>query len=176
MADADRALGNREYERARAMLESLARQGYTDAEFKLAGMYVDAVGIPRNLDRGMNLYKSAARKGHAGAMFFLATELNRGVLLKTDKKRALALLRTSSKLKNPAAQYALCEELSRETGDAYDPAEAYAWCVTSTNRSHKNAGEAARLGKSILAKLQESKGAEAVQEARNRAANYTKAY
>jgi hypothetical protein len=48
MDDANRHYEKKEYEQARAALEKLSMAGVTEAEFKLAGMYVDAIGIPRN--------------------------------------------------------------------------------------------------------------------------------
>jgi TPR repeat protein len=174
--DANRAYEKKEYPKARDVLEQLATQGNTEAEFKLAGMYVDAVGIPRNTERGIALYESAARKGHPSAMYFLATELGKGGLVRQDKKRSAALMRTAAKLKHVGAQVALCMELSSDFSKDYDAVEAYAWCQTASQKDHKLAEDAGRRAKDALDKIQSRQGAQAVLEAKVRAANYARLY
>lgn len=174
--DANRAYEKREYAKARDILEKLSAQGVTEAEFRLAGMYVDAVGIPRNAQRGMVLYESAARKGHAGAMFFLATELAHGGLIAPDTKRSMALLRTAAKLKHAGAQVALCMELSSDFSKYYDAMEGYAWCETASKKNHKLAGDAVRRAKDTLEKIQSRQGATGVLQAKAGAARYAKEY
>jgi TPR repeat protein len=175
--DANRALEKKEYEKARVILEKLAtQQGIAEAEFKLAGMYVDAVGIRRNTQRGIALYESAAMKRHTGAQFFLATELANGVLMPPDKKRSVGLLRTAAKLKHAGAQVALCMELSSDFSKYFDAVEAYAWCEAASKKNHKLAGDAGRRGKDTLEKIQSRLGAQAVPEAKARAARYAKEY
>jgi TPR repeat protein len=176
MDEAIRSLDRKEYEKARFILEKLATAGNTEAEFRLAEMYVRPIGIPQNAQRGMALYESAAQKGHPEALFALATELEKGVLVSPDKKRAVALFRTSAKLKYPGAQHAMCMELSVEESKFYDAEEAYAWCQASSSKKHKQADESLRRGKDTLAKIQAKKGAEAVLAAKARAAAYTKSY
>jgi len=176
LEDATRAFDKKEYEKARAMLEQLTTQGNPEAEFKLAGMYVDGIGIPRNPQRGIALYESAARKGNAAAQFFLAMELAEGKLMKEDKKRSVALLRTSAKLKHGGAQVALCMELGSESSKYYDAVEAYAWCEASSNKGHRRSGDAGRKAKSLLKEIQEKSGAQGVQAARIRAEQVKKAY
>lgn len=176
MDEANRAYDKKEYAKARDVLEKLSAQGVAEAEFKLAGMYVDAVGIARNTQRGIALYESAGRKGHAGALFFLATELANGGLMKEDKKRSVALLRTSAKLKHAGAQAALCMELSRESSKFYDAVEGYAWCEAASKKNHKLAGDAGRRAKDTLEKIQSKLGAQAVPEAKSRAARYARDY
>ena len=174
--DAIRSLDRKEYEKARVMLEKLATAGVTEAEFRLAEMYVRPLGVPRNTQRAMTLYETAARKGHPEALYVLATELIKGELIAADKKRAMGLLSTSAKLKYAGAQHALCMELSTEESKFYDADEAYAWCQASSSKKHKQADESARRGKDTLAKIQARKGAQAVNAAMARAARYTKTY
>jgi TPR repeat protein len=174
--EANRYYERRDYGKAREILEKLSAQGITEAEFKLAGMYVDAVGIPRNTQRGLALYESAGRKGHSGALFFLATELANGVLMPPDKKRSVALLRTAAKLKHAGAQVALCMELSSDFSKYYDAVEGYAWCETASKKSHKLAGDAVRRAKDTLEKIQSRQGAAGVLQAKAGAARYAKEY
>lgn len=176
LADANRYYEKRDYGKAREILEKLSMQGSTEADFKLAGMYVDAVGIARNTQRGMALYESAARKGHTGAMFFLATELAKGGLIQPDKNRSLALFRTAAKLKHAGAQVALCMELSSDFSKFYDGVEAYAWCQTASKKDHRLAGDAGRRAKETLEKIRSKEGAQAVPEALARAARYAQTY
>jgi len=165
-----------DYGKAREILEKLSTQGVTEAEFRLANMYVDAVGVPRNTQRAIQLYESAGRKGHPGALFFLATELASGVLMPPDKQRSVALLRTAAKLKSVPAQIALCMELSSDFSKQYDASEGYAWCETASKKSHKLAGDAIRRAKDTLEKIQSRKGAAGVLEAKARAARYAQMY
>ena len=174
--DAIRSLDRKEYEKARVMLEKLATAGITEAEFRLAEIYVRPLGVPRNIERGMTLYESAGRKGHPEALYVLATELIKGELIAPDKKRAMGLLSTSAKLKYAAAQHALCMELSSDGSKFYDAEESYAWCQASSGKKHKQADESAKRGKDTLAKIQAGKGAAAVNAAKARAARYAKEY
>jgi TPR repeat protein len=175
--DAIRSLDRKEYEKARTILEKLATAGNTEAEFRLAEMYVRPIGIPQNAQRGMTLYQSAAQKGHPEALFVLATELVKGALISPDKNRAMGLFRTSAKLKFAGAQHVMCMELSTDGSNYYDAEEAYAWCQASSSKKHKQADESTRRGKEVLAKIQQAKsGAEAANAAKARAAQYTKEY
>ena len=174
--EAVRSLDRKEYEKARFILEKLAQAGNTEAEFRLAEMYVRPIGIPQNAQRGMALYESAAQKGHPEALFALATELEKGALISPDKKRAMGLMSTSAKLKFLAAQHAMCMELSTDGSKFYDAEEAYAWCQVSAGKKHKQADESAKRGKDTLAKIQAKGGAEAVNAAKARAARYAKSY
>ncbi len=176
LQEAIQSLDRKEYEKARSILEKLATAGNTEAEFRLAEMYVRPIGIARNPQRGLALYELAAKKGHPEAQYALATELIKGALIAPDRKRALGMMRTSAKLKFPGAQHALCVELSMEESRFYDAEEAYAWCQASSSKKHKQADESARRGKDTLARIQARKGADAVQAARERAAQFTKAY
>lgn len=174
--DATRAFEKKEYEKSRDILEKLSGQGITEAEFRLAGMYIRATGIPRNVERGIALYESAAMKGNVEAKFFLATELIKGVLIPADRKRAVAMFRTAAKQKHGGAQYALCMELSTEGSKFYDAVEAYAWCEASSKKEHGQSGDAARRGKATLENIQFKKGAEVVLDAKKRAVEYARLY
>jgi TPR repeat protein len=174
--EAVRSLDRKEYEKARFILEKLATAGNTEAEFRLAEMYVRPIGIPQNAQRGMALYESAARKGHPEALFILATELVKGTLISPDKNRAIGLFSTSAKLKFAGAQHAMCMELSTDGSKFYDAEEAYAWCQVSSSKKHAQADESAKRGKDTLAKIQAKLGVEGVNAAKARAARYTKDY
>jgi TPR repeat protein len=174
--EAVRSLDRKEYEKARFILEKLATAGNTEAEFRLAEMYVRPIGIPQNAQRGMTLYESAAKKGHPEALFILATELVKGALISPDKNRAIGLFSTSAKLKYAGAQHVMCMELSTDGSKYYDAEEAYAWCQVSSSKKHTQADESARRGKDLLAKIQIKRGAEGVNAAKARAARYTKEY
>jgi TPR repeat protein len=174
--DARLSLEKKVYEKARLILEKLAAQGNTEAEVRLAEMYVRPIGIPRNTTRGMMLYETASKKGNPEALFVLATELATGGLIIPDKKRAVSLLSTSAKLKYADAQFALCTELSAEESKYYDAVEAYAWCETLSKKKHQQASAAARRAKETMAKIKAKQGAEGVQAAEFRAIKYTKAY
>jgi TPR repeat protein len=176
LGDANRLYERGQYEKARVILEKLTAEGNAEAEFRLANMYVNAVGIPRNTQRGIALYESAARKGYPAALYFLATELAKGELMPPDKKRSVALLRTAAKLKHAGAQVALCMELSDEFSKYYDALEAYAWCEVAAKKGHKQSREAARQAKDTLLKIDAKLGTAAVQQAKSRAAGYATAY
>jgi TPR repeat protein len=176
VGDAVRSLERKEFEKARVMLEKLAMAGNTEAEFRLAEMYVQPIGIPRNTQRAMTLYESAGKKGHPEALYLLATELIKGELIAPDKKRAMGLLSTSAKLKNAGAQHALCMELSTDGSKFYDAEEAYAWCGASAGKKHNQADDSAKRAKDTLAKIEAKRGAEGVQFAKARAIRYAKDY
>ena len=62
----------RDYSQAVLRLESLAKKGNAEAQYRLAGLYRNGKGVMKDLDQALDLYRASAQKGHAGAQFALA--------------------------------------------------------------------------------------------------------
>jgi ankyrin repeat protein len=62
----------RDYSEAVSRLRSLASQGDSEAQYRLAGFYRAGKGVSRDLDKATELYRKSAIAGNADAQFSLA--------------------------------------------------------------------------------------------------------
>ncbi|MDH3760384.1 MAG: ankyrin repeat domain-containing protein [Gammaproteobacteria bacterium] len=62
----------RDYSQAVSRLRSLANQGDSEAQYRLAGLYRAGKGVSRDLDKATELYRKSAIAGNADAQFSLA--------------------------------------------------------------------------------------------------------
>jgi len=68
----DKLIRMRDYSTAVLQLQSLAKKGDPEAEYRLAGLYRVGKGVARDLDKARDLYLKSARAGHADAQYSLA--------------------------------------------------------------------------------------------------------
>ena len=50
-----------------AQLQKEAQAGDSDAQYNLAYMYENGIGVPKNEAKALELYQNAAHQGHSGA-------------------------------------------------------------------------------------------------------------
>ena len=78
LADALRAMNEGDNAKAARLLRPLAKQGNTEAQFKLATLYYSGKGVRQNYTEAADLYRHAAEHGHPVAQSNLATLYYRG--------------------------------------------------------------------------------------------------
>ena len=69
--DATDAYNRQDYETAYKLILPLAEQGDADAQFNLALMYEDGLGVPQDYKEAVRLYRLSAEQGFAIAQFNL---------------------------------------------------------------------------------------------------------
>ena len=69
---AESALLLRQFEKAAAELTVLAENGNIEALYRLAGLYIRGLGVPRDVDRAREIYTSLAADGHVPSKAALA--------------------------------------------------------------------------------------------------------
>ncbi|MDH3537264.1 MAG: ankyrin repeat domain-containing protein, partial [Gammaproteobacteria bacterium] len=62
----------RDYSEAVRLLQPLVKEGYPEAQYRMASLYRIGKGVARNLDKATDLYRKSARTGHADAQYALA--------------------------------------------------------------------------------------------------------
>lgn len=70
------AVAERNFKKAFAEFEPLAKQGNADAQFALGSLYFNGFGIPQNLEKAKDWYALSAEQGHATAQLHLGTVLH----------------------------------------------------------------------------------------------------
>src|SRR6202521_2318841 len=71
------ALRTLQYDKAIALLNGAGNAGNTNAQYLLALIYLNGVGVPSDPARGRALLQTAAEHGHSEAAYVLAGELAR---------------------------------------------------------------------------------------------------
>ena len=69
--DATDAYNRQDYETAYKLILPLAEQGDADAQFNLALMYEDGLGVPQDYKEAVRLYRLSAEQGFAKAQYNL---------------------------------------------------------------------------------------------------------
>ncbi|WP_454758742.1 tetratricopeptide repeat protein [Caulobacter segnis] len=85
----DTAFQQRDYATMLALLRPLVEAGEPRAEGRMALMYYQGWGVPRDLDKARTLYLSSAEKGWPRAMYALGRLYQRGDGVAVDKAKAL---------------------------------------------------------------------------------------
>lgn len=78
MSDALRALDEGNHAKAAKLFKPLAAKGNAVAQFKLATLYYNGKGVPKNLKEAAKLYRLSAEQGHVVAQSNFATMYYRG--------------------------------------------------------------------------------------------------
>jgi TPR repeat protein len=76
--DATDAYNRQDYETAYKLILPLAEQGDADAQFNLALMYEDGLGVPQDYKEAVRLYRLSAEQGYAEAQFNLGNRYYNG--------------------------------------------------------------------------------------------------
>ena len=79
LADAKLAIRMRQYDRAVALLQPVARQGNPEAQHQLASMYRTGRGINKDYEIAFQLMRQAAQQGHIKAEYNLGMMYDQGL-------------------------------------------------------------------------------------------------
>ena len=132
LAPADYAAGvsaarSGDYEAARREWLPLAKAGHRDAQFNLALLYENGLGIAADAAQAAHWFERAAEQDDRTAQAYLGEMYGNGLGVKRDDVAALKWFRRAAELGHPASQYNV--GLFYATGRGVEPSDvqAYAW-------------------------------------------------
>jgi len=101
-----------------------ARQGHTEAQYRLAVCYLEGIGVAKDPEKAVRLFQPAAKKGHTEAQHTLGVCYLKGIGVAKDPEKAVHLFQSAAKKGDIEARYSLVVCYSEGTGVAKDPKEA----------------------------------------------------
>jgi uncharacterized protein len=144
------ALRTLQFSRAIELLSTAERTGNADAQYLLALIYLNGVGVAADPRHGRALLESAAAGGHGAAAYVLAGELTRdpgapvGAARQwLERSAQLGYFRAAEALRSGRAL------LERESVGAADPTLFTPWVIECVRQN--NAAELRRLGTRVVA-------------------------
>ena len=102
-----------------------------DAQYTLAGLYVEGVGIVADEKLAARWFEEAARNGHTGAEVEYGILLFNGKGVTKDEAAAASWFARAANADNPAAQLRLARLLADGRGVTADPAAAARWYLVA---------------------------------------------
>ncbi len=93
-----------------------ARLGEPAAQYEVALMYANGVGVAKSVDQAMVWTETAARKGHVAAQYLLGTAYQGGLGVKRDTQQALTWLLKAADSGSDKAPLRLSKLLTRDAG------------------------------------------------------------
>jgi localization factor PodJL len=109
------------------LLTPLAETGDAQAQYRLAILYEQGSGTPRDGKRAVGLYRKAANQGLVSAQDRLGEIYLRGTLVLQDLAKARQWFEKAAMAGNLDAQLELAHIYERGLGVTQDHIEAYAW-------------------------------------------------
>lgn len=112
--DASMVQGN--HAKARRLLDEMARQGETEAMYRLANLYRAGVGIPQDLEESARLYEQAAIAGHVPSQYMTGQCYERSIGVARDIAKAGQWYSRAARAGDTRAQQRL-QSLAEKPGD-----------------------------------------------------------
>jgi TPR repeat protein len=121
-----------------------AQQGDANAQFNLALLYENGVGIPRDARSAVYWYTKAAQQGHVNAQYRLGTIYRYGYgdeVLLLDSKKAVYWITKASEQGHVIAQYNLGHMYEYGDGAPQDYKQAFFWYTKALEKGYYFAKE-----------------------------------
>jgi len=138
------AAENEDFATAVQLWRPLAENGYKRAQFSLAELYHEGLGVPEDIHSAMRWYRHAAEQGHVDAQNSLGIIYDDGDQVRPDIETAMHWYRLAAVQGDPGAQFNL-GSIYREVESVQDNTRAWMWW-----------GIAAYQGNDLAASLLES--------------------
>ncbi|MEE8172288.1 MAG: SEL1-like repeat protein [Alphaproteobacteria bacterium] len=116
-----------EYETAHGIWLVLAKRGDADAQFNVAALFDNGLGVKRNVKKAAQWYARAAARNIGPAELVLAHILRRGEAGAPDGEQALRRLRSAAHRGSARAQFELGVAYDRGVGVTQNHATAAVW-------------------------------------------------
>lgn len=133
------ALKNKDFSLALSGLRKLAARDYYPAQFNLATMYAEGLGIPRDIDQAVTWYRKAAAEGSVKAIYNLAMMYSDGRGIPRDEQRAAFWYRKAAYYGYADAQYNLALMYAEGHGLPQDDKQALYWYRKAAARGNPTA-------------------------------------
>jgi TPR repeat protein len=109
-----------------------------DAQYALAGLYVEGVGVVADDAQAARWYGEAAHNGHVGAEIEYAIMLFNGRGVPKDEALAARWFADAARADNPVAQVRFARLLAEGRGTDKDEAEAARWYLIAKQRGFRD--------------------------------------
>lgn len=116
---------------------ALAEQGHRDAQFNLALLYENGLGIAADAREAARWYRRAAEQQDRQAQAYLAEMYAQGLGVARDDIEALHWYRRAAELGHAAAQFNVGLFYAMGRGVAPDPVPAVAWITVAQESGHQ---------------------------------------
>jgi uncharacterized protein len=127
LEDAKAALQRSDYAAALQILRPLAEQGNADAQFNLAAVYAQGLGVPQDDAQAFAWCRKAAEQGNASAQFNLGVIYDRGQGVSQDYAQAVVWYRKAAEQGEQFAQFNLGVMNANSHGVTQNYVEALMW-------------------------------------------------
>lgn len=142
-----------DYQTAFQLMQPLAEQGLADAQFKLGKMYVDELGVTRNIAEGIKWLTKAAEQGDAKSQAKLGIMYAEGDGVRQDFAVASAWYSKAAENGNPIAQNNLATMYQDGQGVSQNTELALMWYRKAADQGYvaaqTNLGLIYRIGKLV---------------------------
>ena len=108
-------------------LREAATRGDSEAQFKLALLYMAGDSVVQDFGKAVDWWRHAAEQGHAAAQFNLGVAYGNGIGVGQDYAQAVQWYRKAAEQRHAGAQLNLGLSYMRGNGVPRDSAEAVAW-------------------------------------------------
>ena len=133
---------DRDYATAAPWFRKAAQQGDAEAQYSLAVLYTDGLGVPRDLARALAWYRQSASQGYSRAQNNLAWFYANGQGTARDLARAARWYRKAAEQGVANAQLSLGLLYRDGDGVARDPALARQWLLRAAAQGDEQARQA----------------------------------
>ena len=127
----------RDYRKAFEWLTKAAKQGYTEAQLNLGGMYLAGLGVPQDYRKAFELLSNCVGLGIPEVQFNLGAMYYKGDGISQDHKKAFGLFLEAAEQGYADAQFNLGVMYYKGQGTARNNIEAYIWLKLSAEHNSK---------------------------------------
>lgn len=122
-----------------AYFRKAAEQGDASAQFNLALIYANGVGVEKDALQAAAWYRKAAAQGNVPAQFNLGVMYAKGEGVTKDDQQAVIWFRKAAESGHARAQFLLGAMYAKGEGVAQDDQQAYFWFLLSSAQSQVEA-------------------------------------
>ncbi len=139
------AYSRKDYQTAFKEFLPLAKQGDSDAQFYLGGMYKKGLGVTQDYKEAVKWYRKAAEQGDYIALFYLGMMYRNGEGVIQDYKEAVKWYRKAAEQGAASAQYNLGWMYDNGHGVIQDYVYAHMWVNIAASLGNENSLKARDL-------------------------------
>jgi len=133
-----------DYDGAFAQWQALAIQGDMRSQYRLARMFAEGIGVPRDDRAALRWFRQAAEQGSTEARYELALVYSLGLGVPPDRSRAAYWYRLLAEDGHLTAQYLLARKYETGSGVTRNMSRALWWYRRAADQGH--VGAQVRLG------------------------------
>jgi TPR repeat protein len=134
-----------EYAKAFQIFEQLSNSGDSQAQYDLSLMYLQGIGVKKNLERGWVWMNRAAEGGNIQAMLELGMRYQKSGSLENAEQMAFFWFQKAAMARSAAGQYNLAHLYEDGNQTPVDLVQAYVW-MSLSNASGNPVAEAESAG------------------------------